>query len=49
MGSGTISIVREGFFTQDMLFAEMLVCVCVCVVVISSKNILYFPHYQEVD
>ena len=23
-------------------------CVCVCVLVISSKNILYFPHYQKV-
>jgi len=31
MGSGTILIVGEGFFTQEMLLAEMLVCVCVCV------------------
>ena len=44
MGSGTILIVGEGFFTQDMLLAEMLVCV----LVISSKNILYFPHYLKV-
>jgi hypothetical protein len=29
MGSGTSLIVGEGFFTQEMLLAEMLVCVCV--------------------